>query len=120
MRLLGGKDAPKGSRYSYSYKKEAQTPDEAQLEASQTEDLRYVKETILLLTGGCEICQHSTGPYCNKHRRPVKPGDPRCEFFTRRLTEDPEKARRAQVQYFIHDRLGIRENRTVRRLTGPD
>jgi len=117
-RLHKGEEARRGG--SYSYTREIRPPAEAPLEESQIEELRYVRETILLLTGGCEICQHSTGPYCNKHQRPIRPGDPRCEFFARRLADDPEKARRAQVQYYIHDRLGIGENRAVRRLTGPD
>jgi hypothetical protein len=54
MRLLRDKEARRG--YSYSYTREAQPPDDAQLEASQIEDLRYLRETILLLMGGCEIC----------------------------------------------------------------
>jgi hypothetical protein len=100
--------------------KDTQALDEARLEASEVEDLRYIKETIYLLTGGYEICQHSTGPYCNKHRRPIKPGDPRCEFFARRLPEDPDKARRAQERHILNERFGISEDRSVRRLTGAD
>jgi len=99
---------------------DAKALDEARLEASEAEDLRYIRETILLLTGGCEICQHSTGPYCNKQRRSIKPGDPRCEFFARRLSDDPNKARKAQERRIISERFGISEDRSVRRLTGAD
>ncbi len=92
--------------------------DGARLEASQVEDLRYVRETILLLTGGCEICVRSTGPFCNEYRRPIRPGDPRCEHFARRFLEDPEKAAKAQVQRFVNDVLGVTEKRSAGRLTG--
>ena len=92
--------------------------EEEQSEASIAADMRYVMQTIASLTGGCEICQFATGPYCKKHGRPIKVGDPRCEFFVRRLPEDPEKASRDRVQQYINDSLGIRDKRIVGRLTG--
>jgi len=111
------KGSPSG--YSYTYRRDVESLEQARLEASQAEDLRYLEESILLLTGACEICQLATGPYCTKHKRPIKLGDPRCEFFTRRLPEDPEKASRNQVQRYVNEKLGIKNKDSVRRLVGP-
>jgi len=92
--------------------------DEAQSEASLEEDMRYIRERILILTGGCEVCQYSVGPFCKKHGRPIEPGGPRCEYFARRFSEDPEVASRAQVKRYVNDTLGIKDKRNARRLTG--
>ena len=80
--------------------------------------MRYIQETILTLTGGCEVCQHSVGPFCKKHKHPIQPGDPRCEDFARRFRVDPEEASRAQVRQYVNDALGITDGRTVGRLMG--
>ena len=80
--------------------------------------MRYISETILLLTGGCEVCQFSVGPFCKKHNRPIKPGDPRCEQFARRFSGDPEEASHGQVRKYIGDTLGIKDKKNVTRLTG--
>ncbi len=106
--------------YSHRYRQEATNLREAQSEASEAQDLRYVRDTILLLTGGCEICQHSTGPFCQKHAHAIKLGDPRCDDFARRIPDDPQKASRAQVQRFVNGALGITDRRSVLRLTGAE
>ena len=104
--------------YSFRYKQEATGSDEAQSEAEKAEVMRYISETILTLTGGCEVCVHSVGPFCKKQRRPIKPGDPRCEFFARRFSGNPKEAASDQVRRYISDNLGIKDKRTVGRLTG--
>jgi hypothetical protein len=104
--------------YSYTYHREASGIKDTETEVSQFEDMRYIQETILRLTGGCEICQYSVGPYCNKHKHPIQIGDPRCDDFARRLSENPVLASRAQVKEFVYGTLGIKNNRSVRRLTG--
>ena len=106
--------------YTYPYHRDEAVLDEARTEASRAQDLRYVRDTILLLTGGCEVCQHSVGPYCKKQGRPIKPGDPRCEYFARRLPDDPREASRAQVERFVNESLGVADQRYARRLTGSD
>jgi hypothetical protein len=102
----------------YTYRPEAQGINDAESEVSQFEDMRYIQETILRLTGGCEICQYSAGPFCKKHRHPIQPGDPRCSDFARRFPEDPETASKVQVRHFVSDTLGIKDKKTVKRLTG--
>jgi hypothetical protein len=104
--------------FVYLHHWEEKSTDEANTEAAQIEDMRYIRETILLLTGGCEVCKHSVGPFCKLHGRPIDIGDPRCADFARRFPEDPESASRAQVQKYVNDTLGIREKRNSRRLTG--
>jgi hypothetical protein len=108
----------KRKEYSYQFHQEAKELGEPQSEASLAEDMRYIRETILNLTGGCEVCIYSVGPFCKKHGRPIKPGDPRCEFFARRFSGNPEEASNAQVRRFVNDTLGIKDKRTVMRLTG--
>jgi len=111
-------DAKPPFGYSYVYHREARKGDEAQPDASQAEDMRYIRETILLLTGGCEVCTHSVGPFCKKHSHPIQIGDPRCGDFARRFPENPETASRAQARQFVNDTLGIKDRRNVRRLAG--
>ena len=104
--------------FAVSYHWDEGDLNEAKSEASLAEDMRYINETILILTGGCEICQYSVGPFCKKHGRPIKPGDPRCEDFVRRFPEDPRNASNAQVREYVAEILGIRDKRSARRLTG--
>jgi hypothetical protein len=97
-------------RYRLSFSRDHQGGSEREdleKERSQAETLRYIEATISALTGGCEICIHSAGPYCKKHQRPVRAGDPRCEEFARRFPEDPEEAARAQARKIVTDTLGV-------------
>jgi len=104
--------------YSYVYHREAGNRDEAQFDPSLAEDMRYIRETILILTGGCEVCMYSVGPLCKKHGHTIQIGDPRCGDFARRFPENPETASRAQVRQFVGNTLGIKDRRNVRRLEG--
>ena len=83
---------------------------------SQAEVLHSFRESLMLLTGGCEVCHHSVGSYCEMNKRPVKPGDPRCGYFAQRY-EDSEEASKAQVQRYVNDILGI-SGRNSKRLVG--
>ncbi len=110
--MAGGERIP----YRYTYSREQR--DEQGPEFSEVETLRAIQASLQLLTGGCEICQNATGSFCRKHRRSFSPGEPRCDFFVRRLPEDPRKASKAQVQEFVNGVLGITDERTARRLIG--
>jgi len=50
-----------------------------------------VRRSLGLMTGGCELCVYSVKLFCEKYKKPVKIGDPRCASFSRRqssLSED--------------------------------
>ena len=105
--------------YAYRYRQGILSQVEMQARPSQEEVLKMIKSTILSMTAGCEICQYATGPFCQKHRRSVKPGDPRCEYFVRRTPEDHRKVARAEYRQLVVDRLGVRGD-LLDRLTGED
>lgn len=91
----------------------------AEDEDSRAEELRLIRETLQIMTGGCEICQYSSGPFCKKHGRPVAAGDTRCPDFARRSTEQAQKASRAYTREFVYGRLGIK-GKNLDRLAGKD
>ncbi len=105
-----------GGPYRYAYHTSVRSDEGPSL--SEVETLRAIQASLMLLTAGCEVCQYSTGGFCNKHRRHFSPGDPRCEYFARRFKEDPDKATRDQIQSFVNRALGITDPDTVARLTG--
>jgi hypothetical protein len=104
-------------RGGYANSRGAAGTEEGALDFGQIEDLKYIKETILALTGGCEICSFSVGPFCNKHRRAIKPGDPRCVDFARRFPDDPRAASRAQVRDYVTSTLGVSDKASIVKLT---
>ncbi len=83
----------------------------------QAGESRLVYETLLIMTGGCEVCVHAAGPFCKKHGHPVKPGDPRCVDFARPSSEDLQRASKARSRSYMYEHLGIR-GESLDRLSG--
>jgi hypothetical protein len=106
--------------HTYTLQINATESDEsAMAEMAREREQRSMSAYLHVLTGGCEICQHQIGLYCEKQRRPVNRGDPRCDFFLRRVSRlSNENLTKAQIQEKVNDILGITEMRTIRRLTG--
>ena len=76
-----------------------------------------IKDTLLLLTGGCEISNRQDGIYCDKHQRYLKEGESRCTYLTERFA-DGERRSKAELQRYVNETLGIRDQKLVKRLTG--
>jgi hypothetical protein len=72
-----------GYRYSLRMDTRGQTFAESS-EMTKKEIQVLVSKTLGLMTSGCETCVYSQRLFCEKLRRPVKAGDTRCEFFSRR------------------------------------
>jgi hypothetical protein len=85
---------------------------------NEMQTLLAIKETLTNITAACEVCQFNQESYCRKHHHEIKPGDPRCEDFARRLPrelgEDPSKD---QYQAYVNQLLGVKQA-TLKRLTG--
>jgi hypothetical protein len=109
----------RSASYSYRFHSEPLGVQDLQTRLSLAEDMRYIADTIATLTGGCEICKNQVGLFCQVHHRPVQAGETRCEDFTRRFPEDPERAAKAQVQAYVNQTLGI-SKRNLRRMTDAD
>jgi hypothetical protein len=83
------------------------------------ESLLSMKQSLLLLTGGCEISLRPDGYFCEKHGRPVKKGESRCGYLADRFsTAVGENSSKAQVQQYVNDVLGIKDPKNIKRLTG--
>jgi hypothetical protein len=59
-------------------------------ERTKDEIALLVKRSLGLMTGGCELCVYSVKLFCEKYKKPVKIGDPRCASFSRRPSSLPE------------------------------
>jgi hypothetical protein len=85
---------------------------------NEMQTLLAIKETLTNITAACEVCQFNRESYCIKHKHEIKPGDPRCGDFARRLQrelgEDPS---REMYQAYVDRRLGVKPA-TLQRLTG--
>jgi hypothetical protein len=110
--------AGKGNKKPYSYtfrtpQKDLQGPD-----GTSPETLFSIRDTLLLLTEDCLVVEHPEGLYCEKHSLPVMKGATRCKYLASRFAsnEGQEKSK-AQVQQYINDTLGIKDQKTVKRLT---
>ena len=107
--------------YAYSFRVEAKRFDEpARVDkAAEREFLQSLSAHLHELTGGCGVCQHSDGLYCQQQRQPVSKDDPRCDSFLRRqIRAANENSQEAQVKEYVNGILGITDRRTVSRLTG--
>ena len=73
------------SRYKYSLKLETGGQVLSQIsEMTQKEIQEFVNKSLGLMTSGCEQCVFSDRLFCEKHGRPVKVGETRCEYFKQR------------------------------------
>ena len=83
------------------------------------ETLVSIKDTLMLLTGGCEVSERSGGLFCEKHGRPVHPGAQGCDYLaTHFASRDSETRSKAQLQQYVNEVLGVKNADSVRRLTG--
>jgi hypothetical protein len=116
LRVSGREEA--SGPYSYTFKTSAQvrTSTEAADKAAR-DAVVSIKETMLLLTGICDVVERNDGTYCEKHQRRVKRGDTRCDYIAERLAEGQDKSKK-QIQEYVNDVLGIRDPRIAGRLTG--
>ena len=104
--------------YSYTFKTSGADRDEEVSRATQ-ENLVSIRDTLMLLTGGCEVTQRAQGSYCEKHSRPVPPGARTCDYLATHFAgNDAENRSKAQVQQYVNDILGVKDPVNVRRLTG--
>jgi len=104
-------------RYSYTFR----TPQSDALGASGTspETLFSIRDTLLLLTEDCVVAERPEGFFCEKHNLPVMKGETRCKYLASRFSsKEGEEKSKAQVQQYVNDLLGIRDPKTVKRLTG--
>ena len=108
----------RGTKKRYSYTFRTQT-DALSADGSSPETLFSIRDTILLLTEDCVVVERPEGTFCEKHNLPVTKGETRCKYLVSRFSsnEGQEKSK-AQVQQYVNDLLGIRDPKTVKRLTG--
>ncbi len=109
-----------GRSYSYRYSTGAavsggpKRPSE-----SEIKDLLTIRQTLLLLTGGCEIAERQEGLYCEKHGRMLGAGHTQCDYLAERFSRDAGEGRsKDQIQRYVNDILGIKDPRLAKRLTG--
>jgi len=115
--MSGGQSS--GKPYSYRFTgivREENESDAANKAAYET--MVSIKDSLLLLTSSCEIIQGRDGPYCNKHGRPATESGMRCDYLTSRLSGTGEGRSKEQVQQYVNDILGIKDSKTMKRLTG--
>jgi hypothetical protein len=108
--------------YVYTFRTSGRERDRDDSEATDRatyESLLSIKQSLLLLTGGCEIVPHEDGYRCEKHGRPVKSGESRCDYLADRFSAAVgETNSKTQIQHYVNDMLGIKDPRNVKRLTG--
>jgi len=113
--MSGDKETKK--QYSYTYR----TPQSDALGPGGTspETLFSIRDTLLLLTEDCVVVERPEGVFCEKHNLPVTKGETRCKYLASRFaSKEGEEKSKAQVQQYVNDLLGIRDPKTVKRLTG--
>jgi len=113
---MSGDQEPR-KRYSYTYR--SQSRDGAGMEGTDPQTLFSIRDTILLLTGDCDVVERPDGLFCQKHSTPVKSGKSKCEYLVSRFAGNQgEEKSKNQVQQYVNEVLGIRDQKTLKRLTG--
>jgi len=103
--------------YSYSFR----TPQKDLLGAGGAgpETLFSIRDTLLLLTEDCIVVERPEGLFCEKHSLPVVKGATRCKYLASSFAGNGgEQRSKAQVQQYVNEILGIKDPKTVKRLTG--
>jgi hypothetical protein len=110
--------APNSERYRYTYRRGvSDVPDRR--EGAENETLLSIKQTLLLLTGGCEVTTKQDGLYCDKHRRVIAKGETRCDYVAERLSKnDGKENTKEEIQRYVSDILGVRDPKMIHRFTG--
>lgn len=104
--------------FTYTYRSETRDSDKA-VERRAQENLLSIRQSLFLLTGGCEVVPRQDGMYCEKHSRLLMEGTERCDYVAEHFTRsDPEARSRAQIQEYVNDVLGVKDPVKVKRLVG--
>jgi len=104
-------------RYSYTFR--SQPKDATSVEGTDPQTLFSIRDTILLLTGDCDLVERPDGLFCQKHSTPVKPGKAKCEYLVSRFAgNDSEAKSKTQVQQYVNEVLGVKDPKTMKRLIG--
>jgi len=105
--------------FSYSFRTSEQKDDERKTAGPNPETLFSIRDTLLLLTGDCDIVQRPDGVFCEKHGRPAIEGGMKCDYLATRFSrKEGEEQSKTQVQQYINEILGVRDPKTARRLAG--
>ena len=109
----------KGHKKGYSYTYRTPQSDGSGLGGTNPETLFSIRDTLLLLTEDCVVVERPEGMICEKHNLPVTKGETRCKYLASRFaSKEGEEKSKAQVQQYVNDLLGIKDPKTVKRLTG--
>ena len=116
---MSEKQEPK-EPYVFTFRAAGRERDDSEATDRATyQSLLSIKQSLLLLTGGCEVAPRQDGYFCEKHGRPVKKGENRCDYLADRFaTAASETGSRTQMQQYVNDLLGIRDPKNIKRLTG--
>ena len=106
--------------YEYNFRTRAEDQSgQGTVTGTTYETLISIKDSLLLMTGGCDVVQTQDGLFCERHKRPVIEGGTRCDYIASQLSrKEGEDQSKAQIQQYVNDVLGIRDPSVVRRLTG--
>jgi len=107
--------------FSYNFRTSGQMEQERRRPGTDQGSLISIRDTLLLLTGECEIVQRQDGVFCEKHGRPVIEGGTRCDYLASRFARrEGERQSKAQVQQYINEVLGVKDPGVASRLSGPE
>jgi len=109
----------KGTKKPYSYTFRTPQKDLLGPGGTSPETLFSIRDTLLLLTEDCLVVERPEGLFCEKHSLPVMKGTTRCKYLASRFANNEgEQQSKAQVQRYVNEILGIKDPKTVKRLTG--
>lgn len=106
--------------YEYNFRKRGEDQgDQGTAPETSYETLISIRDSLLLMTSGCDLIQTQDGLFCERHKRPVIEGGTGCDYLASQLSrKDGEDQSKAQIQQYVNEVLGIRDPGIVRRLTG--
>ena len=87
------------------------------IKAPMSEEMRLVRESLQLMTGGCGSCTNFADNFCMKHKKPMTENDPRCESFSRKQFQATEDSPKTLYRNAVYEMLGVRGD-TLDRLSG--
>ena len=82
-----------------------------------SEEMRLVRESLSLMTGGCGSCTNFANNFCGKHKKPMTENDPRCDYFSRRTLDSSGESTKSLYRNAVYEMLGVRGD-TLDRLSG--
>jgi hypothetical protein len=106
-----------GQRKPYAYNFQVQAAEEAAISRASLETLASIKDTLVLLTSGCEITLSQTGRRCERHQLPVNGEGDRCGYLASRFAASTED-QKSLIQQYVNETLGVRNPKVAKRLTG--